>query len=89
MVSPFPNTASSIGLGSAPFIEVINGPSFCPKSSSMKAVLNVDVDASDVPASFVRPPVCFTVNVNGVGVAIPPVSSIVMTRTDGLIQVPT
>ncbi len=73
MVSPSPNTASSIGAGSTAFIDVINGPCFCPNSASMKTALNIDSDASDVPASFVRPPSCFTVIVNGVGVAIQPV----------------
>ncbi len=31
MVSPFPNTASSIGSESAAFIDVISGPGFMPK----------------------------------------------------------
>jgi len=88
MVSSSPNTASSIGSGSAAFIEVINGPAFCPNSASVKVALNVNVDASDVPSLFLSPPANSTFTVNVVRLLLPPVSSIVMTRTDGLIQVP-
>ena len=89
MVSPFPNTASSIVSGSAALIEVIDGLGFWPNSASVKAALNVSEDASDVPASFVSPPSGSTIIVNAVRLLIKPVSSMVMTRTDGLTQVPT
>ena len=91
MVSPFENTASRTGSGSAALIDVMNGPAFIPKLPAR--VGDSAVEAFDVSSSFLSSTTIFlTVNVNPPTPVVgdPPVESrMVITRTEGLAQEPT
>ena len=89
MVSPSPNTASSIGKGSTALIEVMNGPGLSPKLPiNNKAV---SLESNDVPSLFLSPPPANTLMTRSptVGEVLPVASIIVMIRIDGFTQVPT
>ena len=95
MVSPSvnpPASSSVIPSGSAALIDVISGPAFSPKSPSSAG--DIEVEASDVPAWFLRLADFSTPNLNPltgsltIGPAPPVLSIMVMTRVEALVQEP-
>jgi len=87
IVSPASKIASSL-LGSSAINDVNDGPALSPKLPVRAG--ERDIEARDVPTSFLRLADPMTVNVRPSIVGAPPVESkTVIVRTDGLDQVPT
>ena len=93
MASPAENPGTTGTFRSAAVIDMMNGPAFVPKLPVN--VGDIAVDTNDVPAAFLRLADSSTVNLNPIlrsltiGPEPPVLLTMVMTRTEALVQVPT